>query len=167
MTLEEFFRLLAQHPLWLVGYFGALPLLAWATADLSRDKGHLDPWRYVYSVLIYLSAVPGIFSLTLSLWVFLFERRSIFQMDVYTQILPVLSMVATLFIIKRNVDLDHVPGFDRLSGLVMMIAALLIFFWILDKTRVIVFSYMPFGYALLIFAGLLAVVHFGWKRFAG
>jgi len=142
MTLEEFFRLLAEHPLWLVGYFGALPLLAWATADLSRGKGHLDPWRYVYSVLIYLSAVPGIFSLTLSLWVFLFERRSIFQMDV-------------------------LPGFDRLSGLVMMIVALLVFFWILDKTRIIVFSYMPFGYAILIFAGLLVVAHFGWKRFAG
>ncbi len=167
MTLQEFFSLLAQHPLWLIAYFGALPLLAWATADLSGGKGHRDPWRYVYAVLIYLSAVPGIFAVSLSVWVFLFERRSILQTDLYTQVLPVLSMVATLLIIKRHVDLDQVPGFERLSGLVILIGALLALGWVLDKTRILLFSHMPFGYALLVFAGVLLVLRLGWKRLVG
>lgn len=166
MTLQELFNLLAEHPLWLVGYFGALPLLAWAMADLSGEEGHRNPWRYAYATLIYLSAVPGIFSLSLNIWLFFFERRSVLQMDIYTQVLPVLSMAATLYIIKRHVDLDEVPGFERLSGLVTAIGALLALGWVLDKTRILLFSHMPFGYVLLLLAGLLLTLRLGWKRFA-
>ena len=82
----------------------------------------------------------------------------------YTQVLPILSMVITLLLIQRNVNFDDVPGFDKLSGLIMVITAALVFMWIIDKTRIIVFSYVPFHQVLLLFAGLMVVIRFGWKR---
>ncbi len=167
MTLQALFQLMGNHPLWVLSYFGLVPFMAWIINDLSKGQAHRSPWNYSYATLIYLSTVPGIFSLTFTIWMWLFERRSILEMDVYFQIAPVLSMLLTLYIIKRQVDLDYIPGFDRLSGLITMIAAALVFFWILDKTRIVVFSYMPFGYALLLFAGLLLLMRTGWKRFSG
>ena len=104
--------------------------------------------------------------MTLSIYVFVFERRSIFDTDIYTQILPIISMVATLFLIRRNVNLDLVPGFDKITGLIMMIASVFAFMWVLDKTRIWVVSYLPFWQGLLIFAGLLLVLRWGWGKVA-
>jgi hypothetical protein len=110
--------------------------------------------------------VPGIFAVTLSVYVFVFERRSIFQTDIYTQILPVLSMIGTLLLIRRNVDLDLIPGFDKITGLIMMITATFALMWVLDKTHIWVVSFLPFWQGILIFIGLLLVIRWGWSRMA-
>ncbi len=167
MTLREFFDLLAQNPILLLFYFGILPFTALLARWLGSEEGHLPPWKYLYSVLIYLICVPGVFAVTLSVYLFLFERRSIFDTDIYTQIIPVISMLLTLFLIRSNVDLDRIPGFQKLSGLITMIAATLVFMWFIDRTRIYVFSYLPMSQVLLIFVVLFLVIRFGWSRFFG
>ena len=166
MTLQDFFNLLAENPFWIVAYFLLIPFTALLAGILGKGEGHLDPWRYLYSTLIYLVCVPGIFAVTLSVYVFIFERRSIFQTDIYTQILPVVSMIATLLLIRRNVDLNHIPGFDKITGLIMMITAVFAFMWVLDKTHIWVVSYVPFWQGILIFIGLLMVIRWGWGKMA-
>lgn len=165
MTLQDFFELLAENPIWILSYFLLIPFTALLAGVLGKGEGELSPWKYLYSALIYLVCVPGIFAVTLSIYVFVFERRSIFQTDIYTQILPVVSMVATLLLIRKNADLNLIPGFDKISGLIMMIAAALAIMWFVDRTHIWVVSYLPFYQAVLIFIGLLLVVRFGWSRF--
>ena len=165
MTLGEFFQAVSDEPVYIVFYFAILPftaLLAGWLAD--KEEGRESPWKYLYSTLLYLVCVPGIFAVTLDIYLFLFERRSIFDLNLLTQVLPILSMVITILIIRRNVDMSYIPGFDKLSGLVIMITATLIIMWFIDRTRIIVFSYMPIQYVLLLFAGLLLVVRFGWGK---
>lgn len=164
MTLQDFFNLLADNPAYIIMFFTLIPITALLAAFMGKGEGHLSPWRYLYSVLIYLVCVPAIFSITLSAYLFLFERRSILQTDVYTQILPILSMVLTLWLIRKNVDLEYIPGFDKLSGLIMMIVAALGIMWFIDRTRIFAFTYIPFPYVLLIFVGLLLVIRLGWGR---
>ncbi len=67
-------------------------------------------------------------------------------------------MVATLIVIRQNVDLDYVPGFGRLSGLMAMIFGLMALMYVADRTRLILFSYMPFVYVVLLFVGLLLLL---------
>ena len=74
-------------------------------------------------------------------------------------------MIATLMIIRRNVDFDAIPGFEKLSGLMTMISATLIIMWFVDRTHIVVFSYLRFEVVVLIFIGLLLVIRFGWSRF--
>lgn len=164
MTLQDFFQKIADNPSYIVFYFVIIPLTALLAGWLGKGEGHLSPWKYLYSTLIYLVTVPGIFAVTLSVYFFLFERRSIMQTDMLVQVLPVVSMIATLLLIRRNVRLDQIPGFDKLSGLIMMISATLVIMWVVDRTHFVVFSHMPFQYAILILIGLLIVIRFGWKR---
>lgn len=164
MTLREFFDLLGDNPAYLIFFFAMLPITALLAGLLGKNEGHLTPWKYLYSALVYLACVPGIFAVALSIYLFLFERRSIFDTDVYTQVLPIFAMILTLFIIRKNVDLDNIPGFGKLSGLVIMIITVLFFMWIIDKTRIFVFSYLPFQYVILIFIGLLIIFRVGWSR---
>ncbi len=167
MTLQALFDLLGQNPVYIIFFFFMLPFTALLAAWLAKGEGHLSPWKYLYSALIYLACVPGIFAVTLSIYFFLFERRSIMDTNVYTQILPIVSMVITLLLIRKNVSLDDVPGFDKLSGLILMIAATLAIMWFVDRTRIYVISFLPFHVALLIFVGLLLLIRFGWSRFFG
>jgi len=166
MTLQELFDLLANNPSIILTYFFFIPLTAVIAGILGKGEGHLSPWTYLYSTLIYLVCVPAIFAITLSIYLFLFERISIFETDVYSQIVPVLSMIFTLAIIKKNVVLGEVAGFGRLSGLLMIILVTLGFMWILDRTRIFVvaFTQMPFYFVLAIFAGLFLVLRIGYLR---
>jgi len=164
MTLKEFFELLAENPAMILAYFLLIPFTAFLAGIMGKNEGHIAPWKYLYSTLLYLVCVPGIFAITLNVYLFLFEQRSVFETDVYTQILPILSMVATLLITRNNVDLERIPGFGKLSGLVMIIFATVIIMWFLEKTRIIVFSYLKIEYFLLILVGLLIAIRFGWSK---
>lgn len=164
MTLQELFNLLVANPAYVIFYFAIIPFAAFLAGVLGKDEGHLSPWNYLYSTLIYLVSIPGIFAITLNIYFFLFERRSIMDTDLFTQVLPIISMIVTILLIRRNVNLDYIPGFDKLSGLIMMITTILAIMWIVDRTRILVFTYIPFIYVLLIFAALLLVFRFGWKK---
>jgi hypothetical protein len=166
MTLKDFFDYLSSNPNLILFYTIAVPLSALLIGWFSRGDGHLSPWKYLYSFFIYLVCVPGIFVFMLNVYLFLFERQSIWSVNLFTQILPLVVMAITLMIIKRAVSLDDVPGFGRLGGLFTMITAILIIMWFLDKTHIYVFSYMPFSQVILIVIGLLVVIRFAWKRLA-
>lgn len=163
MTLRDFFNLLGNNPAYILFYFAIIPVAALLANLLGKGEGNLSPWKYLYSILIYAVCVPGIFAVTLSVYYFLFEKRSILDTDVYIQILPIISMVLTLLIIRRNADFDYIPGFDKLSGLMTMIAATLGIMWFIDRTHIYAITYLRFEVVLLIFGILLLLIRFGWS----
>jgi len=166
MTLGEFFKLCGDNPVLLLGFFFLVPIIALLALFFSKGEGHLSPWKYLYSVLIYLVAIPGIFAVTLSIYLFLFERRSIMDTNLYTQVLPIVSMLATFILIRKQVDLDLVPGFGKLSGLITIIAVLMVLMWIIDKTHIYSITFMPFYAVILILVIGFLLIWSGLKRLA-
>jgi len=164
MTLGEFFERCDQSPALLLVFFILIPLIALLALFFSRGQGHLSSWKYLYSVLIYLVAIPGIFAVTLSIYLFLFERRSIMDINIYTQVLPVVSMLATFILIRKQVDLDLVPGFDKLSGLVIILTVLIILMWVLDKTHIFSVMIIPFYFVILMLIVGFLVVRMALRR---
>ena len=164
MTLGDVFETIGHNPTFLLFYFLALPLTAVLAGLLGKNEGHLSPWKYLYSTIIFLICVPGIFAITLNVYLFLFERKSIMDTNVYTQILPVILMVFTLWIISKNVSFDQIPGFNKISGLAMIILAVFAIMWILEKTHIIAITFLPFHFVILIFITLFIVIRVGLKR---
>ncbi len=167
MTLQDLFDLVAENPKYVVFYFAILPLAALLAGALDNDRGHALPWNYIYSFLIYAVSVPGLFALTLNVYQFLFERTRVMDVDLVLQVLPIVSMIFTLLIIRRNVDLDYIPGFDKLSGLMMIITAVLGLMWLADRTHIIAFLRLRWQVVILIFAGLMLLIRFGFQRSFG
>jgi hypothetical protein len=164
MTLQEFFNWLALHPGWLLFYFFMIPLAAALSGWIGKGEGHLSPWKFFYAALIYLVAIPGIFAVFLNIYLFLFERRSVLETDVFTQILPIFSMIGSIIIIRNNVSLDLVPGFGKLSGLFTLISVILIILFFIDRTHILAITYVRFEVVLLIFAALLLLARWSFKR---
>jgi len=164
MTLGEFFVKVGENPSIVMYYFVAIPAIALLMWLWTKDEGHKSPWIYIYSLLIYLVCIPGIFAVTLSIYLFFFERKSIFDTDVYLQILPLLSMAVTLWLIKLNVEFNEIPGFKRISSLMLVITVVMSLLLILEKTHIIAFTFIPFQYVLFILIAIFATVYFGSKR---
>ena len=164
MTLGEFLRVCAENPALLIFYFTAVPLTALLALFFGRGQGHLSPWKYLYSVLVYLVCIPGIFAVILSIYLFLFEQRSLLETNLYTQILPILSMVVTILLIRRNVSLDHVPGFGRLSGLLMIMFAVIAVLWVLDRMRIFAITFIPFVWIIVMILALILIAILGVRR---
>jgi hypothetical protein len=164
MTLRELFAYIGDNPTVLVLYFLALPALALLMGWISKDEGHVAPWKHIYAMLIFGVCVPGIFSVALSVYNFLFERGSLMNANVLIQILPILSMILTLAIIRRNVPFDMIPGSERINNLMMTIAAVFMLMYLLDRTRIFAFVNIPVQYLLVIVLGLLLAVRYGLRR---
>lgn len=166
MTLGQFFDYLSANPFVVLAFFIGIPFTALLAGMLGKGEGHLSPWKYLYSALIYLVCVPGIFAAALAVYLFLFQRGgNIFNVNLLTQVLPIASMILTLGIIRRNAPFKSIPGFDRLSGLMMMIFTVFVLMYFLDRLHLIAWVNVPVQYLLLIVAGLLLAFRFALKSF--
>ena len=164
MTLQDFFELCSRRPEYVGFYVVSILLTAFLAGVLGKGEGHLSPWKYLYSFLIYFATIPGIFAIILNIYLFLFERQSIFQMNLYTQLLPILVMILTLWIIRKNVPFDLVPGFDKISGLVSITFGILGVMWLLDRMHIVAISFLPFHFVILLVILLFVLVRIGLKR---
>lgn len=164
MTLQDFFDLISSSPSLVIFYFIAFPLTAFLASIFGNGEGDISPWKYLYSFLVYGVCIPGIFSLTLNVYMFLFDRQSILDANIFTQILPILVMIITLVLVRRNTCFEDIPGFGRLGSLIMVITAIISIMWVLDKTHIIVFSMLPFWAILAFIAVVLILIRFGTKK---
>jgi multisubunit Na+/H+ antiporter MnhF subunit len=164
MTLRDFFELVSNNPSILVFFFIAVPLTAFLAYIFGKGEAGVSPWSYLYSTLVYLTCIPGIFAFVLNIYLLFIEKQSIMDFNMYTQILPIVSMLFTLWLIKRNTNFDDIPGFDKISGLLWVLLAIISLLWICEKTHIFVISFMPFHYFILFFVGVLLLIRFGVKR---
>jgi hypothetical protein len=167
MTLNDFFTSVSANPTPIQVFLVAAPLTAFLASIFGKGEGHVSPWKYLYSLLVYLVCIPGIFAITLFVYLHFFERRSVMDTNIYTQILPILCMLVTLWLIRRNVSLNDVPGFDRISSLVFIIVVCISMMWIMEKTHIFIFTSMPFYQFILIFIAFLLLVRWLWSRMVG
>jgi hypothetical protein len=75
-------------------------------------------------ILVYAVCIPGVFAVTLNIYLFLFERQSVWQANIILQFLPVISMGITLMLIKSKIPFSLIPGFGKISGFLTLIAAI-------------------------------------------
>ncbi|WP_234734329.1 hypothetical protein [Tellurirhabdus bombi] len=165
MTLRDFFQAVSAQPALLMVLLLAIPALAilvnlWA----GETAEAIWRWRYVYAALVYLACIPGVFAITLNAYLFLFERQSIWSMNLVTQVLPILTMAGTLLVIRRKIPFKYVPGFGKISGFMTLIAAVMGILWFIDRTRIYAVTYIPFAYIAIGFVGLLILIRFAWSK---
>lgn len=163
MTLGELLTYLGNNPYYVVFYFVAIPLGAFLSNMLGKGEGHLNPWCKFYALLIYLSVIPGIFAILLNLYHLLFEKTSIYELNIMTQLIPIISMFLSLYIIRQNVSFDNIPGFGKITSFSGIIAGLMVLFFFLDKARLIAFTYIPFIWVIAILVILYIVIRYGMK----
>ena len=162
MTGRELVDLAGSNWIVLGSILGAPPLLALALGFVhKRGNGGNAPWKFVYSVVVYATCVPGMLSVVLTAYTLFFSRENLMDQDVLVYLAPIASMVATLMLVRKNVSFDAVPGFDRISGLMTMIGMTFAIILAIEKTRIFVVSFLPIGALIGICVFVFALIKWG------
>ena len=126
MSVNDLIDLSANYRAWLLGYFLALPVLTMLVAAALNSLQNTRIIDYCLSMFIYFSAIPGMFSASLIFYSLFIAGHDLLKVDAVVYFLPIISMGSIFYLIGRKTDFDHLPGFGRLSGLMI----LLILVWI-------------------------------------
>lgn len=165
MTLQQFFNWVQDNPMMVLYYFIIVFLITIVLNSVAEQKGHLYPWSFLYSCIIFLVCVPGIFALTLNIYFFLFEKQSIMEANLLIQALPLMMMFVIIYFVKKNVDLDYIPGFDKLYALMWIIGIVLSLMWVIDRTHLYAISFIPFSYVLILLATGIVLLRYLSRKF--
>lgn len=162
MTIQQLIQMANGHLLALVIFFVAPPVVAWLCAFAhGRGNGGQSPWKYIYSVLVYLVCIPGMFSSVLTGYALFFQRANLLNVNLAIYFLPIVSMIVTLIFIHKTVNFENVPGFDRISGLMVMIGCSFVIALAIDKTRIWLLFHGPIVMLLAAAAGIFALLKWG------
>jgi hypothetical protein len=160
MTFQEFFDLLDKYPLILILYFLFLPLFSLSLRFiLKKNEAPLSPWKYIYSVIIYMSCIPGIFIVFTTLYLAVFRKANLLDLSIFVYFLPIISMFFTLIIIRKSIAFDDIPGFKKITGLFTYIVCTFIILLILERLRIFLF----FHGSILVFFLIWAVIFFALR----
>ncbi len=166
MSLPDFLRFVADHPTQLVFYFSLIPFAALLAGWMEPEEDHLPPWNYLYSAMLYLVAVPATLAAGLVIFHYLEAPQPVDDPRLILFAVPVASFAYTAYLINRRVALSALPGFGQLSGLVAMVAVVLLLLWAVTRAGVIPFDTLKVQYTVAIFLLLLVGVRSLWHRVA-
>lgn len=169
MTLEDLVRILGEYPLALAGVLGIPPLVSFLLIPLhGLGNGGRAPWKYVYALLVYAVCIPGMFAGVLTGYLLLFRNENILKLDLLVYLLPIVSMVVSLLLIRRNVgSFDGVPGFGRLSGLMAILGLSFAIAFVLHRLHFGIFFFAPLAKLGAIALVAFALLHWGANKFSG
>ena len=166
MTTQELIDFAGQYPLILLLTFAGIPLFTWLSGFVAENCGE-NPWKWFYSVIVHISCIPGVFAAVLLAYSILFIRQNLLQVNALIYFLPLVSMAITLALVGRKVSFEELPGFDRLSGLVVLIAATFVVILALERTRIWLLFGGSMGTLLVAAALIYSVLKWAASRICG
>ena len=138
MSIEELINKFSDiNPVVILALFLTPPVLAAAMGALKRDDPYnRTPWRYVYSLLVYWVSLPGILACLLTGYALFFLRQNLLQVNVVIYFVPIVAMVVTLALVRRQVVWDDLPGVDRLFAFITLVTMAFLIILALVKLRI-------------------------------
>ncbi|MBI4425043.1 MAG: hypothetical protein HY554_15025 [Elusimicrobia bacterium] len=160
MTLRDLIAAADDRWPLVIGSLAAVPLAAAALGRLHpAGRGGDPPWKHLYAALVYAACIPGMFAASLVGYALLFTGENLIDASFAVYFAPLVSMPAALATMRRNVDFDQVPGFDRIWGLLGVLLVSFTAALALHRSRLL----LVFGGSLWTFAALAAAL-FGVLR---
>ena len=137
MTLRELITAADGAPWLLAALLLIAPLGAfvWGLLHAPGDAAK-SPWKWGYSVFAHLAAIPGMFAAVLLAYSLFFVRENLLDVNLVVYVLPILALIATLVIVRRRIDFDAIPGFDRIGGLLLLMGVCFAIALAIQKTNI-------------------------------
>jgi hypothetical protein len=166
LTINELIKIASRYPEWVTAYFILPPLIAWLITLLIRSTDSINGLtKIIFSSIIYAVSIPGLLSILLVGYSLFIGGQSLLQVNFLIYFLPVISMVFSILLIKRKVDLDILPGFDRLSGLMSIMLITFIIIIIIYKTRIFIGFISSFQSFVVVGIILFIILKIASKKF--
>ncbi|MEM7248340.1 MAG: hypothetical protein AAF533_23600 [Acidobacteriota bacterium] len=154
MTPRELIALAGEHSAIALAVQLVAPALSGLLGLLPKGAELSRPRAWTLSVMVYAATIPGCAALALAAKSLLFRGPDLLDLPLVVSFVPIAVMIATLWLIGRQAEFDDIPGFDRLSGLIMVMLATFAIAFFLSRTRL----WIVFGGSMLALAVLAILV---------
>jgi len=163
MTLQELINWFSANEYKVLAYFASILILALITVVLVTQN-NFRQMRYFMSALIYAVTIPGILATLLVFYSLFFLKTNLLNVNILAYFIPIVAMIATLVILNKKVAMKDIPGFNKLSALMIMISISFGIIFVLQKTYFGVFFVGGFSQLIIVFIVLLIVLKIAWSR---
>jgi amino acid transporter len=167
MSINAFIDFMEKYALGAFIALAAIPLmtLVWGLLHKKERSGQA-PWKYGYSLFTYLACITGMFAAILVCYALFFTHQSLLNMNALAYFLPLVTMAVTLLIIRGRVSFKELPGFGRLSGLMIMIAVSFALALIIDRTRIFMSFFGTIDHLFILVGAIFVLLKVGfWLSF--
>ena len=162
MTLRHLIHSSGQYWVPVFAILVAVPVISFLVGRSHRDgDGRNAPWKFAYAGLVYLACVPGIFSVVITAYTLFFSKDNLLDVDPVIYFLPIATMIGTLVLIRKRVSFDDVPGFNRISGLMVLIGCSFAIALAVYNTRILIGFFGSLGMLFVLAAGVFALLKWG------
>lgn len=136
MSIDNLLKLAEDNNWLILAFLLGLPVFTFLLAKIYKDRPERHPLDYVFTLIIYLIVIPGMFSFCLVGYSFMFIRQNMLQVNMVIYFLPLISMGLVFYIISRVTDFDLLPGFKKLSALMLLIFLVMCILFFLYRLRI-------------------------------
>ncbi|GAB1858663.1 hypothetical protein MHTCC0001_35030 [Flavobacteriaceae bacterium MHTCC 0001] len=167
MTIQNIIDWFGENPNIILAYFSALLIICLMGLLFSNSLVFKPPINYIYTVLIYAVSVPGLLALILVLYSLFINKANLLEVNMLAYFLPIGATIVNIIIIKKTVRLDRIPGFDKLSGMFLLIVVTFVVTYILQRLFFGVIFIGSFIHLVVLFVILLVALRYAWKKILG
>lgn len=167
MTLRDWMMQVGQQQDLLLWIFGGVPALSLLGFLLPKPVRYQKSTLWLYSIMVHISSIPGMFALALLAYSLFFTRENLLDVNVMVYFLPPLSMALTLFLLRQQISFTLVPGFGRLLGLMGLMGLSFLGMLLLNKLFVGIFFGGSIVQLIAIGFGVYLLVRWLWGKLVG
>ena len=167
MSFYSLFGRLHAYKTELYWYMLALPFFAWGVGSiLKRISPRVANCFLAFPV--FLAVLPGICTaVALGYLIFIVRVNILEEVDLILYGGSILCMIATLYAISRVSRFDDIPGFDRLSGLMVLAGLSFALTLFVAKLRFLVGFFASLTTLFFLFIIIFAFFMFGMTKIKG
>lgn len=163
MTIKDLLNILTNNQFIILGYF-ILLLVSTIILAATVNKANFSYLKYAASILVYGVCIPGIFSTLVTFYMFFILRADIMQLNIIVYLLPIVFMVLILVIMNKRIGMKSIPGFGKLSALMLLIGLSFLLVFVIQRTYFGVVFMGGFVQLLIAFAVLFFVLKYAWSK---
>jgi len=164
MTIQEIIDLINANPKPIIAYYLIVFAITIIASIFVSRENYKRPFTYLFSALVYAVSIPGLISIVLVIYGFFFQKINFLQVNLIAYFLPVISLIIVFTILNKAVKLKSIPGFDRISGLFIMIFLAMSVAYVIQKMFFGIIFFGKLQTLLIIFVVVLIAIKFAWKR---
>lgn len=163
MTIQHVIDFFVQREWWILGYFAFLIVFAFILS-LTPSAANVDNLKYLMAVIVYAVSVPGVFAVILLVYSVFVLGSSVLTLSMIVYFLPIVSMIICLWQLSRKVYMKDIPGFNKLSGLLVLIGLTIVILLILQRTHFGVIFLGSMTHLLIGFVCVFIIFRFALHR---
>ena len=167
MTVNQFLAYLAEHQWLVAAVLLGIPLFCALLNQTQQRATARTPIHYLYSAAVFTTAIPGLFAAIVVFYSMFFIRTNLLDANLVLYFLPLVSMAATLLIVKRRVGFDILPGFDRLAGLMILLGVVCLVLFFLYRLRFVIGFFASIEQLLVAGVAIYVLAKFGMSKLRG